>query len=82
MLTFIRAIIPYIPTYESIKQKPTHPLLPRKKRGSHRFTLVLDLDETLAHCSCDPMLTPDHTIEITANQVNYKVRKCSYKLYR
>jgi CTD small phosphatase-like protein 2 len=36
-------------------------------------TLVLDLDETLVHCSVDPVESCDFVFPVTFNEVNYQV---------
>jgi TFIIF-interacting CTD phosphatase-like protein len=36
-------------------------------------TLVLDLDETLVHCSVNPFLNPDLTFPVTFNGTHYRV---------
>lgn len=48
-------------------------VLPRKTRSSSRLSLVLDLDETLVHCSTEPMPRSDLTFNITANGMQYTV---------
>lgn len=39
----------------------------------HKRTLVLDLDETLVHCSVEPTSNSDFTFPVTYNTVNYQV---------
>jgi Dullard-like phosphatase family protein len=39
----------------------------------HKRTLVLDLDETLVHCSVEPTSKSDFTFPVTYNAVNYQV---------
>jgi CTD small phosphatase-like protein 2 len=48
------------------------PLLPPAVIGGKPM-LVLDLDETLVHCSTEPLLNPHHTFTVCFNQWNYKV---------
>ncbi|CAM9826076.1 unnamed protein product [Phaeothamnion confervicola] len=51
------------------------PVLPEKRelRGSKRVTLVLDLDETLVHCTVDPVENPDHVFCIRFNDEDFRV---------
>lgn len=39
----------------------------------HKRTLVLDLDETLVHCSVEPTCKSDFTFPVTYNSVDYQV---------
>ena len=57
-------------------------LLPPGPRH-HRNTLVLDLDETLVHCSITPVEKYDFTFPVAFNAVNYQVyvRKRPYLDY-
>lgn len=67
---FIRSLPPTIPSSFS------HPVLPKKTRKTHDYTLVLDLDETLVHCSTDP-LHNSHTkfdVEHAGQQFTISVR--------
>eukprot|EP00762_Andalucia_godoyi_P004465 ANDGO_08220.mRNA.1 CTD small phosphatase-like protein 2 len=48
-------------------------VLPRKTRSTPKLSLVLDLDETLVHCSTEPMEKADLTFHITSNGVDYTV---------
>jgi len=61
----------------SLSRIPAHPsirfCLPPKTRSSPSNTLVLDLDETLVHCSTDPLPNPDLTFEVEFDGVTYKV---------
>lgn len=52
-------------------------------QNKSRYTLVLDLDETLVHCSVEPIGQPDLTFPVTFNGVFYQVyvRKRPYLDY-
>lgn len=39
----------------------------------HKRTLVLDLDETLVHCSVEPTCKSDFTFPVTYNSIDYQV---------
>ena len=47
--------------------------LPKKTRGTHPISLVLDLDETLLHSSIVPLSTYDIIFPVHFNSVNYQV---------
>jgi len=49
------------------------PALPPKSKASPKVTLVLDLDETLVHCSTEPILAAELTFPVTFNEVEYQV---------
>ncbi|EGG23193.1 CTD small phosphatase-like protein 2 [Cavenderia fasciculata] len=48
-------------------------ILPPKTLDTPKISLVLDLDETLVHCSTDPIEDPDLTFLVTFNAIEYKV---------
>ena len=48
--------------------------LPKKTRGTHPVSLVLDLDETLLHSSIVPIPTYDIVFPVHFNAVNYQAR--------
>lgn len=50
-------------------------VLPKKKASAPLVSLVLDLDETLVHCSVDPITDADLTFGVTFNGCNYQVRR-------
>eukprot|EP00029_Vermamoeba_vermiformis_P007701 TRINITY_DN3406_c0_g1_i1.p1 TRINITY_DN3406_c0_g1~~TRINITY_DN3406_c0_g1_i1.p1 ORF type:complete len:453 (-),score=83.51 TRINITY_DN3406_c0_g1_i1:120-1478(-) len=64
--TFIKSLPPYKP------QKFAQFALP-PKQSQAKVTLVLDLDETLVHCSLDPIPNPDLTFEVPFDGVSYEV---------
>lgn len=51
------------------------PVLPDKQSPRHgkELTLVLDLDETLVHCTVDPIDDPDHRFEVHFNGEDFQV---------
>mmetsp|Transcript_20851 Transcript_20851/g.35121 ORF Transcript_20851/g.35121 Transcript_20851/m.35121 type:complete len:323 (+) Transcript_20851:140-1108(+) len=51
--------------------------------SQHKIALVLDLDETLVHCTIDPIPNPDFVFPVTFNDVCYEVyvRKRPYVDY-
>lgn len=51
------------------------PALPQKRKTRHgkELTLVLDLDETLVHCTVDPINNPDHRFEVHFNGEEFQV---------
>lgn len=49
------------------------PVLPRKTRSSPPITLVLDLDETLVHCSILPLENSDLEFKVQSNDLLYNV---------
>ncbi|KAL1504257.1 hypothetical protein AB1Y20_010666 [Prymnesium parvum] len=65
--------------YSFIRNLPARPpvprpiCLPRKTRGTHPISLVLDLDETLLHSSIVPLPTYDIIFPVHFNSVNYQV---------
>lgn len=53
--------------------EPASPLLPPHLSTDPPFCLVLDLDETLVHCSTDPLAQPDLVFPVTFNSIEYTV---------
>ena len=51
----------------------TKSLIPPKCESDTRKTLVLDLDETLVHCSTAELLDADHTFPVEFNGQQYRV---------
>eukprot|EP01133_Synstelium_polycarpum_P018241 gene18241-21825_t len=48
-------------------------ILPPRDHTTPKISLVLDLDETLVHCSTEPIDDPDLTFIVTFNNIEYKV---------
>lgn len=67
--------------YQFMYQLPPHAYvkipnkicLPPMQEPKHPITLVLDLDETLVHCSVEPIPKPDVVFPVLFNGVNYQV---------
>ncbi|KAG2377537.1 hypothetical protein C9374_009053 [Naegleria lovaniensis] len=52
---------------------PIQYCLPPKEQGTPEITLVLDLDETLVHCSTEPIPDSDFTFTVLFHGVEYTV---------
>lgn len=72
-----------LPPHSSVVIKDKICLPPLPKNGTHRTTLALDLDETLVHCTVEPITKPDLTFVVTFNGTMYQVyvRKRPYLDY-
>ena len=62
---------PLLPANYWDNKKPVLP--PQKKQHKGRYTLVLDLDETLVHCSVDSVADCDLIFPVVFNGDSYKV---------
>lgn len=60
-----------LPNYHSVCIAGKVCLPPTRHPG--RPTLALDLDETLVHCTVDPVPNPDHIFSVVFNDVSYRV---------
>lgn len=60
-----------LPPHHTVKEQNKIVLPPALQPP--KLTLVLDLDETLVHCSVDPIPKPDIIIPVLFNGVNYQV---------
>jgi hypothetical protein len=69
-----------LPAHASVQIKGKLCLPPKK---TDRLTLTLDLDETLVHCTVDPVPNPDHIFNVVFNDNSYQVyvRKRPYLDY-
>uniref|UniRef100_A0A7S1G7R3 FCP1 homology domain-containing protein n=1 Tax=Bicosoecida sp. CB-2014 TaxID=1486930 RepID=A0A7S1G7R3_9STRA len=62
-----------LPRYEEVVPTARELVLPRKSRSGPRLSLVLDLDETLVHCSVEPIEDADLTFPVEFNGQTYEV---------
>jgi len=63
-----------LPEYASVVPYPQSKIcLPPKDPSSPPITLVLDLDETLVHCTVEPIPDADMIFPVTFNGIQYKV---------
>jgi len=65
--------IKLLPRYEDVAPRRRRVVLPRKARGAPKISLVLDLDETLVHCSIEPIPDADLTFSVAFNGQDYQV---------
>lgn len=62
-----------LPAYHTVRPVLPRAVLPAKSATAPPINLVLDLDETLVHCSVDPIADADLTFPVNFNGVNYQV---------
>lgn len=63
-----------LPDYASVVPYPHSKIcLPPKESSDSRITLVLDLDETLVHCTVEPIADADMIFPVTFNGIQYRV---------
>lgn len=65
--------IKLLPKYEEVAPATRKLVLPKKVRTAPKISLVLDLDETLVHCSIQPIPNPDLTFRVPFNGQMYDV---------
>lgn len=66
---FIKSLPPYAEVVTEVREV----CLPKKTRQAPRISLVLDLDETLVHCSVDAVEKADLTFPVDFNGQVYEV---------
>mmetsp|Transcript_9527 Transcript_9527/g.14350 ORF Transcript_9527/g.14350 Transcript_9527/m.14350 type:complete len:229 (+) Transcript_9527:69-755(+) len=62
-----------LPPYEQVKSSCEQGNLLPEKQSDRKATLVLDLDETLVHCTIDPIPNPDYAFDVVCNQQTFSV---------
>ena len=62
-----------LPCYEAVQHLRPPIVLPPKDPKSPPITLVLDLDETLVHCTVEPTADADETFPVTFHGMEYLV---------
>lgn len=65
--------IKMLPPYASVAPRVPRICLPGKRVTSPDINLILDLDETLVHCSVDPIHDADVQFPVAFNGTNYQV---------
>lgn len=72
-LFWIKLLLPYANENWRPDTNVQRPLPPQRAEHRGRNTLVLDLDETLLHCSMEPLPTCDHFFTVEWNGFNYQI---------
>ena len=70
---FIKCLPPYEHVIGGLPGWSTRTVLPPKSPSDPPVTLVLDLDETLVHCTVDPVEDPDMVFAVEFNGIDYQV---------
>lgn len=64
----------FLPPYETVVPHPEHKIcLPPKDKADPPITLVLDLDETLVHCTVEPIADASMVFPVFFNGIQYSV---------
>ena len=70
---FIKCLPPYQHVIGGLPGWSSRTVLPPKSPSDPPISLVLDLDETLVHCTVDPVDDPDMVFGVEFNGVDYQV---------
>lgn len=62
-----------LPRYDLVKGEPRTCLAPKQTQHDDKITLVLDLDETLVHCTVDPIADADLVFPVFFHGMEYQV---------
>lgn len=65
--------IKHLPPYDLVKSLRPPITLPPKSRGAKPISLVLDLDETLVHCTVEPTADADLQFPVVFHGITYQV---------
>lgn len=65
--------IKLLPPHRQVVPRGPRIVLPKKLDSAPRQSLVLDLDETLVHCSIEPIPDADTTFSVVFNGMTYQV---------
>eukprot|EP00586_Coscinodiscus_wailesii_P005404 CAMPEP_0172486414 /NCGR_PEP_ID=MMETSP1066-20121228/14993_1 /TAXON_ID=671091 /ORGANISM="Coscinodiscus wailesii, Strain CCMP2513" /LENGTH=389 /DNA_ID=CAMNT_0013252359 /DNA_START=60 /DNA_END=1229 /DNA_ORIENTATION=- len=65
--------IKQLPAYETVALPIINPALPPKDPMAPPISLILDLDETLVHCTVEPTPNSDLIFPVTFNNISYQV---------
>lgn len=65
--------IKMLPPYHSVAPRVPRIVLPKKRVRAPDVSLILDLDETLVHCSVDPITDADVQFSVAFNGCEYQV---------
>eukprot|EP00742_Colponemidia_sp_Colp-10_P003203 GILJ01003412.1.p1 GENE.GILJ01003412.1~~GILJ01003412.1.p1 ORF type:complete len:442 (-),score=64.39 GILJ01003412.1:281-1606(-) len=71
--SFLKNVLPLLKHHRA---GPPPVCLPKRSSRSPPISLVLDLDETLVHCSLEPLATADLTFNVLFNNTDFQVHVC------